>query len=167
MSRDKFCINAKKRNQNIELEAKTINVDIGTVQALEVSEEEIKQILIELPDKAQSMEVEEFGVAKLCVEPQDVEAIHIKTLGRGLPGVGLDYKWDGTKLGIKRDNQTEYQFIDLQGMPGIIGKSLEFIWEGTKLGIRLQGDSEYTFVDLKGETDCKELTNLEIEEILK
>lgn len=147
MSMDIIDIDVKDKDKKIELEAKPINIDV------------------DIADLIQTLEISEEGIEQIIVEAQDIEAIETDTLGRGLPGVGLNYKWDGTKLGVKRENQAEYQFIDLQGVPGMIGKGLEFIWEGTKLGIRVQGDSQYTFVDLQGE--CKELTNLEIEELLK
>lgn len=85
--------------------------------------------------------------------------------------LGLDFLWDGTKLGIKREGTQDYQFSDLQGpqgnkgdtgLQGIqgeqgvqgpkgdTGSGLEFIWQGTQLGVRVEGTSEYTYVDLKG-----------------
>lgn len=92
----------------------------------------------------------------------------------GKDGVGLNYHWNGTKLGIKREDDTNYSYMDLvgkqgiqglQGIPGkngvdgkqgisgkngIDGKSLEYNWNGTKLGIRQQGEAEYSFMDLLG-----------------
>lgn len=32
-----------------------------------------------------------------------------------LKGVGLNFKWDGTKLGIKCTDQDEYEYVDLVG----------------------------------------------------
>lgn len=37
---------------------------------------------------------------------------------QGEPGYSLQYRWDGTKLGIKREDETSYQYADLQGPPG-------------------------------------------------
>lgn len=89
----------------------------------------------------------------------------------GQDGVGLQFTWDGTRLGIKREDETEYQFVNLQGPKGEQGergpqgpqgpkgdtgpegpqgKSLEFTWNGTKLGVRVEGEAEYQFVDLQG-----------------
>lgn len=83
----------------------------------------------------------------------------------GKDGEGLEYSWNGTSLGVKRENETEYQYVNLQGkqgiqgkegkqgiqgLPGVDGKSLEFQWQGTKLGIRLEGQSDYAYVDLIG-----------------
>ena len=65
----------------------------------------------------------------------------------GQDGIGLQFTWNGAQLGIKREDETEYQFVNLQGPQG---KSLEFTWNGTQLGIRQQGDTTYQYVDLKG-----------------
>lgn len=86
---------------------------------------------------------------------------------RGLPGEtgpqgnSLEFTWDGTRLGIRVEGQSEYTYVDLegpQGTPGrdgtdgTNGKSLEFIWNGTTLGVRQEGESEYSYSqDLKGQ----------------
>ena len=36
-------------------------------------------------------------------------------------GMGLDYKWLGTSLGIKREDEQEYVYVDLQGPKGDAG----------------------------------------------
>lgn len=81
----------------------------------------------------------------------------------GPQGLSLEFKWCGTKLGIRVQGQTEFSYVDLLGTPGepgvqgeqgkqgIQGKSLEFKWCGTKLGIRLEGECKYSYVDLKGQ----------------
>lgn len=38
--------------------------------------------------------------------------------GGGGTGIGLNFTWNGTSLGIKREDQTVYSFIDLQGPAG-------------------------------------------------
>ncbi len=94
----------------------------------------------------------------------------------GDTGVGLNFIWSGTQLGVKRENETDYQYVELkgatgsqgiqgdngpqglQGIPGVSGlngvdgKNLEFIWSGTQLGVRQQGQVSYTYVELKGAT---------------
>ncbi len=37
----------------------------------------------------------------------------------GLDGVSLDFIWDGTKLGVKKETDEEYQFVDLQAPSNI------------------------------------------------
>ena len=84
----------------------------------------------------------------------------------GKDGVGLHFVWDGTKLGVKREDETEYTYVDLKGPQGIqgpkgdrggtgpqgpAGKSVDFVWDGTRLGIRLEGETAYQYVDLKGD----------------
>ena len=42
----------------------------------------------------------------------------------GSPGVGLDFKWDGTKLGVKKDTDKDFKFQDLKGTSySLIGTS--------------------------------------------
>lgn len=66
-------------------------------------------------------------------------------------GSSLEFKWDGTRLGVRVEGQTNYQYVDLKGEPGDNGKSVEFRWNGTELGVRLEGQNNYSYSDLKGE----------------
>src|SRR5690625_1188485 len=72
-------------------------------------------------------------------------------------GSALDFDWDGTSLGVKRQTETEYAYVDLigpqgvQGVKGDTGANLEFTWNGTELGVRVQGESNYQFVDLQAD----------------
>lgn len=77
----------------------------------------------------------------------------------GQDGIGLQFTWNGTQLGIKREDETEYTFEDLEGErgpegpkgeQGVQGDSLEFHWNGTSLGVRIEGQSQYQYVNLKG-----------------
>lgn len=36
----------------------------------------------------------------------------------GVDGVGLNYDWDDTKLGIKREDEQEYEYVELKGKDG-------------------------------------------------
>lgn len=36
-------------------------------------------------------------------------------------GIGLEFSWDGTKLGVKREDQDEFQYVDLIGSEGKTG----------------------------------------------
>lgn len=40
---------------------------------------------------------------------------------QGPAGIGLEFKWDGTKLGIKRTADLDYTYVDLKGDPGARG----------------------------------------------
>ena len=33
-------------------------------------------------------------------------------------GKSIEYNWDGTKLGIKREDESEYEYVDLKGEQG-------------------------------------------------
>ena len=48
---------------------------------------------------------------------------------QGIQGYSLQFTWDGTSLGIKREDEIEYQYIDLkgeQGIQGIAGREVVF-----------------------------------------
>lgn len=85
-------------------------------------------------------------------------------VGRVLNKVlGLDFVWDGTKLGVKKENQDEYIYSDLvgpQGTAGLNGQDgqdghdgvgLLFNWNGTDLGIKRENESNYSYQNLKGQ----------------
>lgn len=46
-----------------------------------------------------------------------------KTGERGEQGYSLQYQWNGTKLGVKREDETSYQYQNLQGPRGEAGSS--------------------------------------------
>lgn len=37
---------------------------------------------------------------------------------RGEPGYSIQYNWRGTELGVKREDETQYQYVDLKGEKG-------------------------------------------------
>jgi hypothetical protein len=84
----------------------------------------------------------------------------------GARGVGLEYLWSGTRLGVKREDWDTYSFVDLkgakgdkgdtgdqgiQGEQGVPGFSVEYVWDGTRLGIKREDEPTFTYSDLKGE----------------
>lgn len=77
----------------------------------------------------------------------------------GTNGIGLNYNWDGTQLGVKREDEVNYTYTELKGDDGYTplkgtdyfdGKSLEFNWDGTQLGVRVEGQLNYQYVNLRG-----------------
>lgn len=68
---------------------------------------------------------------------------------QGETGKSLEFNWNGTKLGVRQEGETQYVETDLEGPQG---DSLEFHWNGTELGIRIKGQGDYQYVDLKGDT---------------
>lgn len=99
------------------------------------------------------------GIANLTIE--DVQALAelvtqlqaLATSGE-LDGISLEYAWDGTRLGIKRDNDDDYTYVDLrgeQGPQGDPGPGLEYVWDDTRLGVRVAGTEDaYEYTDLVG-----------------
>lgn len=41
----------------------------------------------------------------------------------GSNGIGLNYNWSGTSLGIKRENEQEYNYVNLKGETGATGQT--------------------------------------------
>lgn len=77
----------------------------------------------------------------------------IETLNRvayiidSIDGYGLQYRWDGTKLGIKREIDAAFSYVDLRGLKGETGAT------GAKGDTGPQGiQGERGFVGAKGET---------------
>lgn len=99
---------------------------------------------------------------------------------QGLPGVSLQFEWMGTQLGIKREDQSFYEYKDLQGQMGPVGPQgptgptgpqgkqgipgpagpvgeegcpgvgLQFQWDGNFLGVRREDEFNYKYQDLTG-----------------
>lgn len=47
----------------------------------------------------------------------------VKIGTNGSNGVGLDFTWDGTRLGVKRENIADYSYQDLKGQAGVNGQN--------------------------------------------
>lgn len=72
-----------------------------------------------------------------------------------LDGTSLEYAWDGTSLGIRREGDEAFTFVDLRGATGPQGEpgpGLDFTWDGLRLGVRVAGDDDYSYQDLRGPT---------------
>lgn len=85
----------------------------------------------------------------------------------GQDGKSIEFVWDGTRLGVRKEGEQGYTYTDLKGATGLQGvsgadgdngadgadgKSIEFNWNGTELGIRVEGQANYTYVNLKGDS---------------
>ena len=92
----------------------------------------------------------------------------------GADGKSLEFNWQGTSLGIRKEGETAYSYTNLKGQDGVNGsdgakgdkgdtgeqgpagadgadgKSLEFNWQGTSLGVRKEGDTNYVYTNLQG-----------------
>lgn len=68
----------------------------------------------------------------------------------GPPGKGLEFSWDGDKLGVRVEGETEY--TKSQSLRGAQGYRVEYDWDGTSLALKLEDDEDFdNYVDLKGE----------------
>jgi len=91
--------------------------------------------------------------------------------GTGTEGVGLSFTWIGTELGIKRDDQESYVFVDLkgingeqglQGTQGIDGRGLVFDLNSSTGLLRIKYDGQddiyyksYNIMGIQGEKGIK------------
>lgn len=129
---------------NINIQGATIDVDS-----------------VETIDSDQTADVENVGTN------EDVRLkFYIPKGQKGNKGDGIEVHWDGTKLGVRIEGQSDYIYSDLKGDTG---KGLEFEWRDTELGARVEGDSDYVYTDLKGDKGdplkFSDLTPSEKEEI--
>jgi Siphovirus ReqiPepy6 Gp37-like protein/Collagen triple helix repeat (20 copies) len=84
---------------------------------------------------------------------------------KGDTGIGLQYDWVNTSLGIKREDQGTYEHVDLkgekgdkgdtgatgpQGSTGPQGVGLDYNWSGTQLGVKKESESSFVYTDLQG-----------------
>lgn len=99
-----------------------------------------------------------LGLADLSTEEiaeltEFVEQLMEKVESGELDGASLTFSWDGTRLGIKHDQDDAFTFVDLLGPAGPQGEpgpSLEYEWDGTSLGVRVEGDTDFSFMNLAG-----------------
>lgn len=75
---------------------------------------------------------------------------------RGETGKSLEYLWEGTRLGVKREDEEEYKFTDLKGKKGDTGEQgiqgLQGIQgEKGEQGIKGEKGDAFTFEDFTEE----------------
>lgn len=129
----------------------------------------IEQLEVSMADSIQTMELSEMNAIEgLEINIPEVQTLSTDLGGRGLPGVGLNYNWDGTKLGVKRESETAYHYSDLKGDPGTTNYNVLInkpMINGTSLNGNVSLDD--LGVQPEGEYPEEELSNIEIEDLLK
>lgn len=56
-------------------------------------------------------------------QTKEVEILDGENGENGQDGIGLEYDWDGTLLGIKKQNEQNYKYVDLKGDKGDTGST--------------------------------------------
>ena len=88
---------------------------------------------------------------KLTLYMQDGTVVEA-ALTAGKDGKSLEFHWDGTRLGIRKEGETNYSYVDLkgrdgepgvQGQPGADGKDVEMQTINGKVQWRHVGDSAW------------------------
>lgn len=77
---------------------------------------EVNNLDIDLSEKVD-------GKVTLTITKKDgtTEETEIVDGTNGTNGIGLNYNWNGTELGIKREDESEYDYVDLKGDKGDTG----------------------------------------------
>ena len=102
-------------------------------RVIRILEEEIDKVTDLETDITQVLEQAETAIQQANTLDLDVEKINktatvtltkkdgeVKTVQIS-DGISLQFMWNGTSLGIKTENDTEYIFVDLEGQQGPIG----------------------------------------------
>lgn len=78
--------------------------------------EEANQVI----EEANTLDIDAYKVNKTATVELTKKDGTVKTVQIS-DGVSLQFMWNGTSLGIKTENDSEYTFVDLQGIQGPIG----------------------------------------------
>lgn len=79
----------------------------------------------------------------------------------GAPGIGLDYNWENTSLGIKREDESTYDYVDLkgekgeQGIPGENGADGADGFSPTANVVKVGSTATITITDATGTTTAE------------
>ena len=106
------------------------------------------------------------GELKGVIEDNGLNVIVQITEGgpRGLPGVGLQYEWVGSKLGIKTEAESDFEYVDLGNITYIhnqISASQEWL-----VCHNLGKHPSVTVVDSAGTVVVGDITYLNAEELI-
>lgn len=112
------------------------------------------------PDDNNVLEDFQRQIGNICDErlPEDIkcesiiEMILYLNSKMGKDGVGLNFNWQGTSLGVKREDETEYIYVDLQGPQGEKGAR----GEKGEQGERGEKGEPGTGINIKGSYDTLE-----------
>lgn len=65
------------------------------------------------------------------------------SIGQGERGKSIEYEWRGTELGIRREDEEEYQFVDLAGSGAGSGREIELQVGSGYIQWRYKGEEEW------------------------
>ena len=87
---------------------------------------------------------------------------------KGDPGVGLQYEWLGSRLGIKTDTESDFQYVDLAAASGDVAyvhhqTSASLEWQ---IRHNLGKHPSVTVVDSAGTVVVGDITYLDTEELI-
>lgn len=92
--------------------------DIATTNINQAVATAKQNVLNEIQSQADT-KVQE-AISSFNTQANTITAEKLKAIG-DRSAVGLDFNWNGTQLGIKRDNETSYTYKELKGEQGIQG----------------------------------------------
>lgn len=90
----------------------TLEIDITDIQQIG------NQVVVEITNVLSSNSIEIISAPI----PSEISITDIGVQGisgaRGLQGIGLEYSWSDTKLGIKKDIEASFNYVELKGDKG-------------------------------------------------
>lgn len=92
--------------------------DIATTNINQAVATAKQNVLNEIQNQSET-KVQE-AISSFNTQASTITAEKLKAIG-DRSAVGLDFNWNGTQLGIKRDNETSYTYRELKGEQGVQG----------------------------------------------
>lgn len=110
----------EEQETEMERVIRILEEEITKVEDLESDVQILKNTLEPLIEQANNVDIDASKVEKTTTVTITKKTGQAKTV-QILDGVSLEFMWDGTSLGIKTENDSDYTFVDLEGQRGPVG----------------------------------------------
>jgi hypothetical protein len=110
----------EEQETEMERVIRILEEEITKVEGLEAEVLDLKSSLQTLITEAGNLDIDANKVDKTATVTITRKTGQQKSVNI-LDGVSLQFMWDGTSLGIKTENDTDYTFVNLQGQTGPAG----------------------------------------------
>ena len=114
----------EEQETEMERVIRILEEEISKVEGLESDVQGLKDTLEPLIEQANNVDIDASKVDKTATVTVTRKTGQVKTV-EILDGVSLQFMWNGTQLGIKTENDTDYTFVDLEGQQGPRGEQGE------------------------------------------
>lgn len=111
----------EEQETEMERVVRILEEEITKVEGLEAEVQELKNSLTTLVEEAGNLDIDANKVNKTATVTITRKTGEQKSVNI-LDGVSLQFMWDGTRLGIKTENDSDYTFVNLEGQRGPRGE---------------------------------------------